>query len=288
MLQIVQAETRQQLDQAGELFREYAESLDFELCLVELEKEVSALPAEYAPPSGRLLLAILDGRAAGCVALKRITKSRGELKRLYVRPEFRRGGIGRALVEAAVEEARTIGYSRIRLYTLTSMRKAVSLYHALGFEDVRPRPPELPEFVRLLELDIRPPKSLIDKLGVKPGSRVSVLGVRDEEFWKQLRERSTEIAEGTAEGAAGEAAAGDSDLVFFMAEGIEDLANLGQLRSSIKANGGIWVVSPRGTAGIKETDVIEAAKRAGLVDTKVVRFSETHTALKLVIPLARR
>lgn len=129
-------------------------------------------------------------------------------------------------------------------------------------------------------LKIRYPKSLIDKLGVKPESRVAVLGVTDQEFWKQLKARATDIAKGTP--------LKESDLLFFLAEAKADLTQLTLLQAFLKKTGAIWVVAPKGKQSIKESDVIAAGKEAGLVDTKVVSFSETHTGHKLVIPVARR
>ena len=127
---------------------------------------------------------------------------------------------------------------------------------------------------------IRNPRGLLDKLGVRPGMRVAVLGVEDEGFRSRLRERTPEIALEPLP---------DADLVFYEADAIEDLAKLTELRSRIKDNGAIWVVSPKGKgARVKDVDVIAASRTAGLVDTKVVAFSDTHTALKLVVPVALR
>ncbi len=123
-------------------------------------------------------------------------------------------------------------------------------------------------------------KILIDKLGVKPNSKVSVLGIQDKDFWEQLEGRTSDVSNGSIKK--------DSDYIFFLAKQKEDLRRLKNLQESIKMNGSIWVVTPRGRLQIKQTDVIVAAKEIGLVDTKVVRFSETHTALRLVIPLSRR
>jgi len=128
---------------------------------------------------------------------------------------------------------------------------------------------------------IRNPRGLLDKLGVKGGASVAVVGVDDEAFLAQLRERGSGLRD----------AAGPDllDWVFYGADEAADLARLGELRLRIKDNGGIWVVSPKGKAArIKDVDVIAAARAAGLVDTKVVAFSDTHTALKLVIPVAMR
>lgn len=130
-------------------------------------------------------------------------------------------------------------------------------------------------------LKIRSPKSLIDKLGVKADSRVTVLGIRDHDFLSRLRERTKEVYEDQPQG--------DSDFIFYAADSPEALSELKRLKGYLKSDGAIWVVSLKGKqARIKDTDVMAAAKGAGLVDNKVVGFSETHTALKLVIPLAHR
>jgi hypothetical protein len=128
---------------------------------------------------------------------------------------------------------------------------------------------------------IRSPRGLLDKLGVKPGMKVAVLGVEDDDFLLQLTGRVGELAQGEG--------VNDADFVFYEADAVEDLARLRALRGAIKPAGGVWVVSPKGkTAQIKDVDVMAAAREAGLVDTKVVGFSATHTALKLVIPKADR
>ncbi len=127
---------------------------------------------------------------------------------------------------------------------------------------------------------IRSPKSLVDKLGVKPGARVAVLGVADAAFQRQLRERTTDIA-------SGQPRAG-SDLIFLLAERKDALRRLRPLRARLKRNGAIWVVAPKGRGEVREADVLAAGKPAGLVDVKVVAFSETHTAHKFVIPVAQR
>ena len=122
---------------------------------------------------------------------------------------------------------------------------------------------------------------LIDKLGVKDGSRVSILGVDDNEFLAQLKSRTSNIAVGKTQK--------DSDFIFYSADSRTQLKKLKSLKSFLTQNGGIWVISLKGKlAQIRDVDVIEAAKSAGLVDNKVVGFSETHTSLKLVIPLAKR
>jgi hypothetical protein len=126
----------------------------------------------------------------------------------------------------------------------------------------------------------RPPKPLMDKLGVKVGQRIAVLGLDDESFLGDLRERVPDFATGRARA--------DSDTIFVAAERHTALSRLQALQRAIVPNGAIWVVWPRGRADINGNRVREAALAAGLVDVKVVRFSDTHGALKLVVPLARR
>lgn len=129
-------------------------------------------------------------------------------------------------------------------------------------------------------LKIRYPRSRIEKLGVKQGMRASVLGVADLDFRRELRARTADVADGKP--------ARDSDVIFHAAEERAALKRLAALKGAIKSAGAIWVVYPKGRKHITQADVMAAAKAAGLVDVKVVSFSDTHTALKLVIPLARR
>jgi hypothetical protein len=121
---------------------------------------------------------------------------------------------------------------------------------------------------------------LIDKLGVKAGQKIAVLGVESAEFLSDLVARVPDYSRGKRIKGA--------DLVFFSAEALKDLANLKSLSRSIAKAGAIWVVYPRGQTRIREIDVIKAGKAAGLTDNKVCRFSETHTALRFCIPVANR
>jgi hypothetical protein len=123
------------------------------------------------------------------------------------------------------------------------------------------------------------PKSLIDKLGVKPDSRVCVVNVTGEIFWQQLRQRVNEVAEKPRRG--------DYDLIFFGVETKSELTALASLRKRLKKTGAIWVVRPKGK-GLSDVEVIAAAKSVGLVDVKVASFSATHSAEKLMIPLSAR
>ncbi len=135
-LTIRPTQTDADLDAARALFRAYAESLNFDLCFQDFEAELDALPGDYAPPEGALLLAEMDGTVAGCVAVRPM-KEDGvcEMKRLYVRPVFRRDGVGRALATAIVETAQDLSYDVMRLDTVKSMTAARRLYASLGFEE---------------------------------------------------------------------------------------------------------------------------------------------------------
>lgn len=126
---------------------------------------------------------------------------------------------------------------------------------------------------------IRSPKTLVDKLGLEQGVRLAVLGVDDDSFLELLRERRLDYAENDVR---------DADAIVFQADSLSDLDRLAALRRSLKPTGMVWVVAPKGGREPREADVLAAGKRAGLVDTKVARFSETHTAHKFVIPVAHR
>lgn len=138
MLTIVQAETGKNLELARNIFKEYAASLDFDLDFQDFEEELSDLPGQYASPEGCLLVAMYGDRPAGCIGLRKISHVICEMKRLYVKQQFRGLGIGRALAEAIIKEAREIKYARMRLDTVPSMEKARALYVSLGFKKIRP------------------------------------------------------------------------------------------------------------------------------------------------------
>jgi ribosomal protein S18 acetylase RimI-like enzyme len=129
------ATSEDDLDTARTLFREYAESLDFDLDFQDFEAEMQALPGPYAAPTGAILLAEADGDVAGVVAVKPLDEDGVcEMKRLYVRPGYRRRGIGHALARAVIDVAEDLGYDVMRLDTVASMTAARSLYRSLGFE----------------------------------------------------------------------------------------------------------------------------------------------------------
>ena len=133
---IIPAGTPDQIEQVRTLFRQYAEATGARECFHGFAVEVAELPGQYAPPTGRLLLAEVGCRAAGCVALRRLDDQTGEMKRLYVRPEFRGRKLGRQLSEAVLDEAARIGYRAMRLDTLPSMVAALALYEAMGFRSI--------------------------------------------------------------------------------------------------------------------------------------------------------
>ena len=136
---LVQAETPSQIAQARELFLEYAQSLGFSLCFQNFDKELGSLPGEYASPEGRLLLAEYESKVAGCVALHKLEPGTCEMKRLYLRPQFRGKGLGRVLTDRIIAEAREIGYERMRLDTVEPvMKDAVAMYRKLGFKEIAP------------------------------------------------------------------------------------------------------------------------------------------------------
>ncbi len=188
-----------------------------------------------------------------------------------------KAAVGKALLES--EELLFRGGMRLRI----PFRAMKSIKSAGGELRI-----EFPEGTAIFELGpqaqkwaekILHPKSLLDKLGVKPGAVVSVIAVRDERFLKQLRERTNEIGETTRS---------ESDWIFLGAESKDGFSQIRPLTKSLKKTGGLWIVYPKGQKHITEKDVLGAGKKAGLVDVKVVGFSATHTALKFVVPVSSR
>jgi putative acetyltransferase len=141
-IELRHAETAADLARAATLIREYAASLDVDLSFQDFDTEVASLPGVYAAPAGRLLLAFVGAELAGCGAFRPFAGtgqgSACEMKRLYVRPSFRRYGLGRLLAEALLDAARCAGYASMLLDTLGNMAAAQRLYASLGFAEIAP------------------------------------------------------------------------------------------------------------------------------------------------------
>ena len=152
MAELVVAADKKRIEAVQQLFREYADALGFSLCFQDFEHELASLPGDYAPPSGRLLLAVTGSEPVGCVALRQFDVGVCEMKRLYVRPGYREKGIGRELADAVIRCAREYGYERMRLDTVPWMTEAIRLYESLGFRDISPYRPNPIPGVRYLEL----------------------------------------------------------------------------------------------------------------------------------------
>jgi len=136
------------------LFEDYQRSLDIDLEFQDFSSELSRLPGAYAPPRGRLYLAMMTREAAGCVGLRPLSDAQCEIKRLYVRPTFRRRGIGRLLARRVIGDARALGYTKIVLDTLANMTEAHALYAELGFTETAPYTPNPFDGARFLGLDL--------------------------------------------------------------------------------------------------------------------------------------
>lgn len=142
IVQISAPRTPLELDVLKALLREYADSLQVDLCFQGFEEELMTLPGNYAEPRGSLLMAWVDEQLAGCCGLRPLDTvdypNACEMKRLYVRPEWRKNGIGRVLAEATLDCARIAGYSCVLLDTLDGMETAREMYQELGFEEIPP------------------------------------------------------------------------------------------------------------------------------------------------------
>jgi GNAT superfamily N-acetyltransferase len=150
-IDIIEAREPLHLDTVRSLFREYFQSLaidhGLEISYQGIDDELATLPGDYAPPQGRLVLAVLSSRSVGCAALRPLAPTVCELKRMYVPPLYRAQGVGRALALALIQQAREIGYIRVRLDTATFLTAAMRLYESLGFRPMAPYN-EIPEHLR--------------------------------------------------------------------------------------------------------------------------------------------
>ena len=152
MIQIVSAQSDEHYQAARDLFRQYADSLDFDLEFQGFDRELATLPGGYVPPKGCLLLASDSGRFAGCVALRPLDETICEMKRLFVKPKYRGLGMGRMLACAVIDRAREIGYTKMRLDTVSTMKEARTLYYSLQFKNIeayRYNPHNEPSYMEL-------------------------------------------------------------------------------------------------------------------------------------------
>jgi len=135
-VQIFEARSGESVEAVRRLFHEYASALDFDLEFQHFDDEMKTFPTQYSNPTGCLLVAYVEAEAVGCVGLRKYEKMVCEMKRLYVRPEFRGLNIGKGLAVRIIEEAGRRGYSRMRLDTVPSMQAAIALYRKLGFKEI--------------------------------------------------------------------------------------------------------------------------------------------------------
>ena len=167
MVQIREARSKSLVSSARELIREYSAFLGIDLSFQNFEKEMEEFPLQYARPEGRILVAVEGGKSVGVVGLRRFSGKICELKRMYVRPDFRGRGIGRLLAARAIEEARAIGYARMRLDTLSRLKEAVSLYDSLGFKEIGPYRANPNKGVIYMELDLGRPRPRAPSRGIQ-------------------------------------------------------------------------------------------------------------------------
>src|SRR5437773_5911068 len=150
--EIVPVAAAGQLEELRRLFQEYWDSFEFTPCFQNFGAELAGLPGDYVPPRGRLALAMVSGEAAGCIALRPVDGERCEAKRLYVRPAYRDKGIGRALLDWVIGEARAEGYLELVGDTMPVMQRALAMYDRMGFERTGPygdKPTDGAVYIRL-------------------------------------------------------------------------------------------------------------------------------------------
>ena len=155
MIEIVEANRKILIAKVKELFLEYSESLGFDLSFQNFNAELDNFPVQYSPPTGSLFLALAHNLPIGCVGVRYFENGICEMKRLFVKPNFRGKRVGRLLAEAAVKAGKNLGYERMRLDTLPTMEKANHLYGSLGFVEIEPYRYNPIEGARYLELNLK-------------------------------------------------------------------------------------------------------------------------------------
>lgn len=155
MIEIVEANTKILITKVKELFLEYSESLGFDLSFQNFDAELDNFPVQYSPPTGSLFLALSQNLPIGCVGVRYFEDDICEMKRLFVKPNFRGKRVGRLLAEAAVKAGKILGYERMRLDTLPTMEKANHLYRSLGFFEIEPYRYNPIEGAKYLELNLK-------------------------------------------------------------------------------------------------------------------------------------
>ncbi|HKP47403.1 MAG TPA: GNAT family N-acetyltransferase [Pyrinomonadaceae bacterium] len=138
-MKLIQAQSAAEIEEARRLLEEYASWIEISLCFQNFDQELAQLPGDYALPNGRLLLAVDEGETMGCVALRKLGDGIAEMKRLYVRPQYRGRGLGRMLTERLIADAKQIGHQKLRLDTLPGkMDQAIQMYRGFGFQEIAP------------------------------------------------------------------------------------------------------------------------------------------------------
>jgi len=158
-MKIIRAQAPGEIEEVRRLFREYETFLGVDLCFQSFEEELAGLPGKYAPPDGALLIAVDGHEVAGCVAFKRLAAGVCEMKRLFVRPEYRGQGLGRMLAERIIDEAEQLGYPLMWLDSFTRLKEAMGLYESLGFKRRKPYYHNPLPGVVYLELELNPQRN---------------------------------------------------------------------------------------------------------------------------------
>ena len=277
-MRIVPVVSPEQVQTARQLFEEYAASLSFELCFQNFQQELDGLPGDYAPPSGGLWLAVSEaGTAMGCVALRPLDTTAGEMKRLYVRPVQRGTGLGKRLVRRVLDQARAIGYQFVRLDTTPEMAGAIRLYESFGFTRIAPYRANPVPGALYLEIELSGPSQLTP---VRIGSETADLVAPLFDAYRQYYGQQSD-PDGARRFIVDRLARGES-VIFAVIEGDQALG-FTQLYPSFSS------VSLRPIWILNDLFVIEHARRRG-VGERLLRVAREHAqqsgAVRLVLSTA--